>query len=133
MFHSNQADSLTGVFILDGYVSPLCFCDIKKAEGLFRNAQHYFSKIAKSIESSSKIAKMIGESFYYLDSELYSIIAQICTKEYGCKSPSLIPAQAKVVVAKKMRFEYNASVKQISRILKIDIKQVKTLFPELQI
>ena len=130
-FHSNLADNLTGIFLIDGYVSPICFCDVNAAEGLFRNAQHYFSKIAKSIESSASIARMIGESFYYLDDELYSIVVGMCTREYNCKTPSMIPVQAKVALAKKMRFEYNASVKQISRILKLDVNSVKGIFPEI--
>lgn len=130
-FHSNLADNLTGIFLIDGYVSPICFCDVNAAEGLFRNAQHYFSKIAKSIESSASIARMIGESFYYLDDELYSIVVGMCTREYNCKTPSMIPVQAKLALARKMRFDYNASVKQISRILKLDVNSVKEIFPEI--
>ena len=129
MFHSNLADNIPGFWLIDGYVSPLCFCSIIQAEGLFRNAQHYFSKISKSVESSSSVAKAIGESLYYLDSELYSVVAMKCAKEFGCKSPSLIPSEAKVDIAKMMRFDYNASSKQISRILKMDIATVKALFP----
>lgn len=129
MFHSNLADNIPGFFHVDEYVSPLFFCKVEIAESLFRNAQHYFSKIARSIESSAPIAKETGESIYYLDSELYSIIAMKCSKEYGCKVPSLIAPEAKIAMAKTMRFEYNASVKQIARILKIDIATIRSLFP----
>ena len=130
-FHSNLGDSLTELFLMDEYVSPMCFCNICLAEGLFINAHQFFSKISRSIESSATIAKEIGESVYYTDNELYSIVVQKCSKQYGCKSPAMIPADAKVDIAKMMRFEYNSSVKQISRILKIETDTVRRMFPEL--
>ena len=64
-FHSNLGDNLTGLNHLDGYVSPMCFCHIRLAEGLFINAHQFFSKITKSVESSAAIAKEIGESVFY--------------------------------------------------------------------
>lgn len=129
LLHTHLADFCTDLYLVDGYISPLCFCRIDSGEKLFRNAQHYFSKIAKSVEASSAIAKVIGESIYYLDSEIYSIISVRCSKEYGCKNPSMAPADAKIALAKTMRYDYNASVKQICRILKMDITIVSGLFP----
>lgn len=131
LFHSHMADTFSEIYLLDGYVSPLCFCDIGAAEGFFRNAQHYFTKISRSVESSSSIAKEIGECLYYVDDELYSIISSKCARQFGCKSPALIPSDAKISMAKTMHFEYNASNKQISRILRMDISAVRRLFPEI--
>ena len=130
-FHSNLGDNLTELYHLDGYISPLCFCHIRLAEDLFINAHQFFSKISKSVESCAAIAKEIGESVFYTDNELYSIVARKCSKQYGCKSPAMIPAEAKVLLAKMMRFEYNSSIKQISRILRMEIDTVRRMFPEL--
>lgn len=130
-FHSNLGDNLTKLYHLDGYVSPMCFCNIRLAEGLFINAHQFFSKISKSVESSAIIAKEIGESVYYTDNELFSIISQKCNIQYGCKSPSMIPAEAKVSIAKMMHYEYNSSAKQISRILRMEIDIVKRMFPKM--
>lgn len=130
-FHSNLGDNLAELNHLDGYVSPMCFCHIRLAEGLFINAHQFFSKITKSVESSAVIAKEIGESVFYTDNELFSIISQKCYKQYGCKSPAMIPAEAKVTVAKMMHFDYNSSDKQISRILRMEIDAVRRMFPEL--
>lgn len=131
MFHSNLTDNISDIYVVDDYVSPLCFCKIELAESFFRSAQHYFAKISRSVESSATIAKEIGESLYYLDTELYSIIAKKCSKEFGNNSPSQLPSTSKIAVAKTMRFEYNASAKQISRILKMDIGAVRRLFPDI--
>ena len=43
-------------------------------------------------------------------------------------SPAQLPAQAKLEIAKTMRFEYNASSKQLQRMLKLDEKIISTLF-----
>ena len=130
-FHSNLGDNLSELNHLDGYISPLCFCNIRLAEELFVNAHQFFSRISKSVESSAAIAKEIGESVFYTDNEIYSVVAQKCAKQFGCKSPAMIPAEAKVSVAKMMRYEYNSSAKQISRILRMEIDTVRRMFPEL--
>ena len=75
LFHSNIADSMMNFKILDGYVSPLCYCRTDIGEKLFRNAQHYFSKLSRSVESSVTIAKEIGENFGILF-QLYQYIIQ---------------------------------------------------------
>lgn len=130
-FHSNLGDNLADLNHLDGYVSPMSFCHILLAEGLFINAHQFFSRISKNVESSANIARDIGESVYYTDNELYSLVAQKCSMLYGCKSPAIIPAEAKVSMAKMMHFDYNSSVKQISRILRMEIDIVRRMFPEL--
>lgn len=130
MFRSNKGDCFKEIISLDGYISPLCFCGVDKGEALFRNARHYLSKITKNVESYSEIAREIGESLYYNDDELYSLISAICLKEYGNKSPKMVDAAAKMALARKLHYEYNSSNKQISRILGIDIDTVSSIFPK---
>ena len=118
--HSRVADKVKGLLCLDGYALPVSFCDIKAGERLFRDASHYFSKLSRSIETSREIAREIGESIFYNDSELYASICALCRKQYGEAVPSRITAQQKIEMARTMRFEYNASAKQIQRVLKLD-------------
>lgn len=127
--HSRLSDGVTGLLMLDGYVCPLCYCEICFWEGLFQNAQQYFYHISRQIESHKSIAREIGEQIFYTDDELFASISSLCAKEFGNPRPSLVPVEAKMLLAKKMRFEYNASVKQISRILRLDTGVVKAMFP----
>lgn len=129
MFRSNKGDSFKEIVSVDGYVSPLCFCKIGVGEQLFRNARHYFSMISKNVEAFSEIARDIGESLFYTDEDLYSLVVAFCQKNYGIKSPKQINADAKIALAKKLRFEYNSGNKQISRILGMDINAVSAIFP----
>lgn len=132
MFHSNKGDGVREMISIDGYVCPLCFCKVSYGEDLFRNARHYFLKISKNIEAFSDIAKTIGESLFYNDDELYSLVAAECLKNYGIKSPKMINATAKIDIARKLHFEYNSGNKQISRILGMDINAVSALFPDMK-
>ena len=118
--HSRIADNAEGLLLFEDCAMPLSFCDISTGESLFRNATQYFSKISKSIESSREIAKEIGESVWYTDDELYSIVRKISQEQYNIHSPSQLPSPAKIDLAKTLRYDYNASQKQILRMLKVD-------------
>ncbi len=120
LYHTRALDGYSGLIMLDGYVCPLAFCDIETAEGLFRNARHYFYSLSRNIERMRAVADEIGESVYYTDSDLYAALCAHCKEKYGIDKPQSLPPSGKVEVARMMHFEYNAGVKQIARMLKID-------------
>ena len=130
LFHTHKLDGFTGQTLLDGYIPPAVFCDIESAEDVFRDARHYFTSVSRNLEGMKDIAKEIGESIYYTDEDLYGVILKTCKEGFGVSNPAFLPAQAKVEVARKMYFEYNASAKQISRILKADIALVRSILPD---
>lgn len=119
IIHSHDADTVDSIMELDGCAAAPSFCDIRLGESLFRDASHYFNHISKNIESQKDIAKAIGESVFYTDDELYRMVSVTCKDKYGQLSPTLIPGEAKIEMAKLMRFDYNASEKQICRMLKL--------------
>lgn len=128
-FHTHKFDSFTGLPFLDGFIPPPAFCDIVSAEGLFRNARHYFSAVSRNIEGIKTVANEIGENIYYMDDELYSAVTGICREQYNVKQPFMLPANAKLEVARRMYYDYNASPKQIARILRIDQSLLINVFP----
>jgi hypothetical protein len=58
---------------------------------------------------------------------MYSAVAELCRTTYSVTAPALLPKEAKVEVARKMHFDYNASEKQIARILRVDPGLVPSL------
>lgn len=130
LFHSDCLAKTDGIIVLDGYVSPLCYCRIPEAEGMFRSNRQYFYCISRNIESSMEIAKRIGERIFYCDDDLFVLIKSRCSNNYGCKSVTFLPKTAKLELAKELHFDYNAGNKQISRLLKMDLAIVASLFPE---
>lgn len=126
--HSRFADGIKDLITFDGYALPLSFCDISSGEELFRGPTHYFNSIAKNIESNAAIAKEVGESIFYTDDELFGIISRFGSQKFSEPMPSRLNNQAKIEVAKIMRYDYNASDKQIQRMLKIEPSIINTLF-----
>jgi len=128
-FRSRLLDGYCGLPTIDGYVSPISFCDIATAERLFRDARHYFYKISHDIESQQTIASELGERVFYTDSELYAFVKSKCKTEYNVDAPPLLPGDAKVRLAKVLHYDYNADNQQVARILRLDLAVVASLFP----
>ena len=126
---SRKAHYRTDLKTLDGYVSPMSFCRIDIAERLFVSPRDYFHRISHNIESSKEIASEIGERLYYDDSDLYMAVMNICKTKYKKAAITLLDKDEKIELAKTIKSEYNASNKQICRMLKIDMMILEALFP----
>ena len=129
---SRKADGVGGLLKFEGCALTLSFCDIDAGEKLFRSASHYFFKISRSVESSKSIASELSEKVFCTDDELFAAVSMTCHKKFGTGLPSRIPAEAKVDIAKMMHYEYNATRKQIARILKLSPALLETMFPQIE-
>lgn len=129
LMHSAEFDRFAGLPMIDGYVSPLAFCDVRTSMALFRDAHHYFQMVSRDIESQRIIARELGESVFYSDNELFNAVMVHIKEKYGTFSPSVLPKDSKIETAVWMHHDYNAGNKQISRILRLDISVVDALFP----
>lgn len=108
---------------------PPSFCAIQEAEGFYLDAHHYFRQLSRDQEAFSAVAKRLGERIFLTDEELYGAVCAICAKEFGCNKPILLPGKDKQEVARRMHFDYNATNKQIQRMLKLSAAGVEELFP----
>ena len=57
-------------------------------------------------------------------------VLSICSKDFKVRSVVELTVDQKLELAKKLRFGYNASNKQIVRILRLDEYVVNSMFPE---
>ena len=125
--HTRSCDRFKDLKTIDGYISPLEFCDIASAERLFRDAKQYFYHISRNVEMYSEVAKSIEESIYVTDSDLYLAAVKLAKERYGTNDLRTLDIGCKIELAKCLRFDYNAGVKQIERLLKIDNHLLKAL------
>ena len=143
MCHSREAGLPDNYRVLEDFrpdrttqASPLLlatsFCAIREAEQYFLTAHHYFRMISRDIEAFSEVARRLGDRIFLTDEELYGAVLAICAKEYDTTHPGLLPAAQKQDVARRMHFDYNASNKQIQRILKMSSSDTEALFPQLR-
>lgn len=119
-------------YITNGYISPLCYCDINTGERLFRTAHHYFSFVSKPVEAYSEVAKDLGDKVFLTDDEVYLSISSIAYKKYGERNPMMLGANQKMELARTMHFDYFSSNKQIARILKLNINILESMFPKVK-
>ena len=117
--HSRETDYPDSWLLVDGYVSPVNYLSLDIGEGLFRDARHYFHKISRDVESYREIAGQLGESLYYTDDELNSIVYRICRRDHGGLSPAMLPPDGKMELARTLHFDYNADNAKIARLLKM--------------
>lgn len=125
--HSRYCDSLGNIKAIDGYISPLEFCDIQSSERLFRDAKQYFYLISRNVETYSEIAKSIGESIYFNDYDLRVASLRYSMEHFGVKDLVSLNVEEKIELAKRLHYDYNANEKQIQRLLKIDSVILKAL------
>lgn len=128
LMHSRKFDHLKKLRVVDGVVSPLEFCDFRTAEMVFRDAKQYFYAISRNVETYSEIARSIGEEIYYNDTDLYNAAVKLSKDQYGSFDLRTLSADAKLGIAKRLHFDYNAGDKQLQRILSIDGALLKALF-----
>ena len=114
--------------VYNGVILPSSYCILKKAEQMFRDPHHYFNMLSKNWEAYSEIAKRLGDTITITDEEMYGAVCALSTKEFGCKNPRLLSPENKVMLARRMKSEYNASSKQIRSILKLNQDIVEERF-----
>lgn len=108
---------------------PPSFCAISEAESYFRDAHQYFRSLSRDNEAYAEVAQRLGEHIFLTDDELFGAVCALSAREFGSPKPGLLTGDQKLEVARRMRFDYNASHKQIQRILKLSPTVVNTLFP----
>ena len=115
--------------VIGNLIAPYEYCHVSDiGERLFRNAHQYFNLLSRDYEAYSEVAKSLGDSMFIPDEEMFSVARQVCTR-YNVNNPTLLKPQERIEVARIMHSEYNASNKQLQRILKLDKGIVSQLFP----
>lgn len=131
IFHTHYNEFPENFYFTEDYISPECYVKIKSAMQLFRDAHQYFNLISRRVETFSEIARELGDKVICTDDEIYSAIYSLGIKKFEMPPKSLSPEQ-KMEIAKELRFNYNASNKQISRTLHLEMAILNELFPDSQ-
>ena len=112
----------------DGRILPSSYLAFRLGESFFRDAQHYLALLTKKAEAYSEVAKRLGDQIILTDEEMYQTVTVLAKQGYDIKQAALLPPKAKVDLARKMHFDYNATNSQIQRLLKLDIGIIRELF-----
>ncbi len=129
LVHSKSIDYPDTYTVVDGYFSPVNYCRLDIGEGVFRDARHYFYKIAKDIESYRDIAALAGDSVFYTDDELFDVVRRECRQKYNGERAVTLGWEQKLELARTLHFDYNAGNAKIARLLKLTTETLDEIFP----
>ncbi len=130
LFKSRVSYEYDCLEVVDGYISPLSFCEITKGEFLFRDAHKYFYAISRKGEAYGAIAKTFGDRMFLNDEEMYGAVYRKAKELYNVDSLKSLSPSARVEMAKMMHSEFNASNGQIQRMLKLKRYVISEMFPK---
>ncbi|MBR1538718.1 MAG: hypothetical protein IJ636_04345 [Bacteroidales bacterium] len=129
LVHAREAGYPESFVVTDGYFSPMSFCRLDIGEAVFRDARHYFNKLAKDIESYRGIAAQLGDQIFYTDDELYDVVNRICKEKHAGQRPVLLGKNEKLELARLLHYDYNADNAKIMRMLSIPMALLNQLIP----
>lgn len=118
-----------GYLVKNGMIHIPSFVQIDEGEKFFRDAHQYFGMLSRNAEAYSEVAKRLGDKVFLTDDELFSAICSIASREFGQPRPTSLAPKDKIAMAVRMKRQFNASNGQIRRMLGLDDRVVRELFP----
>jgi hypothetical protein len=128
--HSRDFEEFKSLKFIGDTVFIPSFCNIGLGERMFANARSYFMALTRNSEGMSLIAARLKDSIFLTDEELYTVAFKYGKEEFECRSLILLTPEQRIKIAKELYYKYNASHKQIRRILKLDQSIISELLPQ---
>ena len=113
----------------NGMILPASYALYRDGELMFRDAHQYFYLLTRHYEAYSEEAKRLGDTIILTDEEIYPVAKMLAWRDFKVKQPSLLPANAKIAIARTLHADYNATPNQIRRVLSLPKEIVQQLFP----
>ena len=104
----------------NGMLTPQSFIDFSKTESYFKSPARYSYYLAKKLEGIVEKEYETAQKIFIPDSELREIVGKIISNEYGKNNLSDLDLNARLSIAKKLRYNYASTIKQIARMLHLE-------------
>ena len=102
---------------VNGMILPECFIELNLIERLFKSPAKYLYHLSKKLEG--KIELKEGTKTFLPDKDLRPITETLSTQLYGTAEIKTLDFNSRILIAKKLRYNYAATTKQISRMVGI--------------
>ena len=119
--------SLPGDWRIDdsGMIDPACFTEFKKMESMFASPVRYLYFLSKKLEGKINLALEHGQKTFIPDKEMRPIAEKLALKHFGTEDIKELNVNARLTIARKLRYEYASTVKQIGRMVCLDPEMLK--------
>jgi len=109
----------------NGMILPWNFLQLREVEVLFKTPNRYLYYLSKKLEGKIDELLSSGHSTFIPDKFLRPIVSRIALEMYGAGDLDSLGVNARMTIARKLRYEYAATVKQISRMLYLNADVLK--------
>lgn len=103
-----------------GMIDPLCFLDSKRVESYFKSPLRYTYFLAKKLEGIVEQDLEYSQKAFLPDKDVRAIIGKISHELFGVTQVSRLDVKSKLLIARRLRYDYASTVKQIARLLRLD-------------
>lgn len=108
-----------------GMIDPRCFVDVSFLEKLFRTPGRYLYFLSKKLEGEINGYLSSGTRTFLQDRDLRIIVGKLALMLFGEADIHLLSVKSRLLLARRLRYDYASTVKQISRMLHLDAELLK--------
>ena len=103
-----------------GMICPLDFLDFKKVESHFKSPMRYTYFLAKKQEGAIEQELEHAQKTFLPDKELRPIVRRLAEDNFGNSNINELDVKSRLFIARRLRYDYASTVKQIARLLCLD-------------
>ena len=103
-----------------GMICPDSFLDVSVIESYYKTPVRYSYFLAKKLEGIVEHDIELSQKTFIPDMELREIVRKMIMQDYGKDSVMDLDVHARLSVARKLRYCYASTLKQISRMVHLD-------------
>ena len=130
LLHTRDIEGFSRLKVIGNRAFIPSFCDIALGERMFRDPRSYFNALTRNAETFSEIASRLKDTVFLTDDEMYAVTVAHIGKEYGMNKIPLLSPQQRLDTARHLHFNYNATNRQLRRILKLELSILNEMFPQ---
>lgn len=103
-----------------GMISPHSFMDFSRIENIFRTSTRYSYFLAKKLEGHVEMQLAKSRKVFIPDKELRQIVRKIAHDTFRTEDVRTLDVKSRLAIAKRLRYDYASTLKQISRMVCLD-------------
>lgn len=103
-----------------GMLCPSSFIDVSLIESHFKTPIRYSYFLARKLEGTVEQEVESSQKIFIPDIELRRIVKRMISQDYGKDSVLDLDVNARLSIARKLRYQYASTIKQISRMVHLD-------------
>ena len=109
----------------NGMILPCFFMDIALAESVFKTPGRYLYYLSKKLEGDIDASISKWNSTFIPDKDLRIVVEQLAQSMGGNKDIRTLAVQHRLSIARKLKYDYASTPKQIARLLHLDLEILK--------